>query len=85
MKTATLDTHIDAVAAELAAVVGDELNDLEFSALVDEVVADRQAQLRPAFYVLVPEICVPGEYIAVYSDMSYGPATQQQLVKAGLA
>ena len=36
------------------------------------------------FYVLVPSPDAPGEYIAVFADGSYGPATRTQLLEAGL-
>ena len=41
-----MDTLIDTVAQHLAAIVGDALNDLEFSALVNTVVADRMTPAR---------------------------------------
>lgn len=36
-----METLIDTVAQHLAAIVGDALNDLDFSTLVNTVVADR--------------------------------------------
>ena len=36
-----MDTLIDTVAQHLAAIVGDALSDLDFSTLVNAVVADR--------------------------------------------
>lgn len=37
------------------------------------------------FYVLVPVLGKPGEYISVFADGSQGPATRLQLFKKGLA
>lgn len=41
-----MDTLIATVATDLDAVLGDALNDLAFSALVDAVVADRMTPAR---------------------------------------
>lgn len=84
MQTTPLNTLIETVAAELDAFIGDTLNDLEFSALVDQLVADEQAAPADTFYVLVPDLA-GNTYTAVFADGSMGPATHQQLVKAGRA
>lgn len=84
MQTTPLDTLIDTVAAELDAAVGDQLNDLEFSALVDQLVAEEQAAPARTFYVLVPDL-FGDTHTAVFADGSMGPATRAQLSKAGLA
>lgn len=84
MQTTLPDTLIETVAAELDAVMGDQLNDLEFSALVDQLVAEEQAAPADTFYVLVPDLA-GNTYTAAFADGSMGPATRQQLVKAGRA
>ena len=74
-----MDTLIDTVAAELDAIFSGLLTDLEFSALVDDVVAERQMPTARTFYVLVPPVGSAGEWMSVFSDGSQAPATQRQL------
>lgn len=73
-----MDNLTNAVTAELAAVVGEALNDLEFSKLVDKIVAERRGRLAAttadtAAYTVIPHPRFPGEYAARYADGSMGP------------